>query len=78
MTKIKLDEWQKCVIRIFCETLENEANEEVFRLINCGAFNDNNDILLSTIFKVTLENIAQTYDSSDIKVLKTLRNFKGE
>ena len=75
MTKIKLDEWQKCVISDFCETLENEAKAEVTRLINCGAFNDNNDILLSTIFKVTLENIAKGYDSSNIKVLKTLRNF---
>ena len=75
MTRINLDEWQKCVISDFCETLENEAHAEVLRLINCGAFNDNNDILLSTIFKVTLENIAQRYDSSNIKVLKNLRKF---
>ena len=75
MTKIKLDEWQKCVISDFCETLENEAFAEVLRLINCGAFNDNNDILLSTIFKVTLEYIAQRYDSSNLKTLKNLRKF---
>ena len=75
MTRINLDEWQKCVISDFCEDLGNEAKAEIIRLINCGAFNDNNDILLSTIFKVTLENIAKNYDSSNLKVLKNLRKF---